>query len=71
MPLTWTLTFSDGGPRGESCVREDCNEYPRVYRMAQRTGADEPEVVLYYVEGIEAQHYASAEAAIEAMEVNP
>ena len=70
MNLTWKRTFEAGGPRGESCVREDCNEYPRVYRMSQRTGVDEPELVLYYVTGIAAQHWHSVDAAIDAMEAN-
>lgn len=69
--MTWLEIFRAQGPGGEMCVRRDCVEHPRVYSLSQRASADVEWVTLYYVEGIPAQHWHSAEDAVSAAEANP
>lgn len=69
--LRWRRSFESVGPRGETCVRYDCLEYPRLYQLRQRQHADAEWRSLFYVTGIEAQHYADPVEALEAMRANP
>lgn len=68
--MTWRRTSIQRGPHGEQCERFDSVEHPRVYRLVQ---SDAEGVVrdLYYVEGINAQHYHSADEALIAARANP
>jgi hypothetical protein len=69
--LTWTQRPELHGPHGEICVRHDCVEHPALFCLSQKSGTDSPWIVLYYVEGIEAQHYHSVEDALAAIRENP
>ena len=69
--LRWRRSFEAAGPRGETCVRYDCLEYPRLYQLKQRQSDDSEWRTLFYVQGIEAQHYADPMEALDAMKLNP
>ncbi len=69
--LTWRQSEELRGPHSEVCVRHDCIEHPRLFCLSQKSGADSPWMVLYYVQGIDAQHYHSVADAIAALRQNP
>jgi hypothetical protein len=69
--LTWVQSSEAIGPHSEVCVRHDCVELPRLFCLSQKSGEDSPWIVLYYVTGIESQHWHSVADAIDAMEKNP
>jgi len=69
--LTWVQSSEAIGPHSEVCVRHDCIEHPRLFCLSQKSGMDSPWVVLYYVEGIDAQHYHSVADAVQALKENP
>jgi hypothetical protein len=68
--MTWRPTFIASGPYGETCVRYESPDHPRVYRMVQRD-ADGHEIDLYYVEGLPAQHWHDVDGAVRARDANP
>lgn len=69
--LRWRRSLEVTGPRGEACVRYDCLEYPRLYQLKQRQSDESEWRTLFYVQGIEAQHYADPMEALAAMKSNP
>lgn len=69
--LRWKRSFEAVGPRGEVCVRYDCLEHPRLFQLKQRQDESAEWRTLFYVTGIEAQHYEDPIAALAAMEANP
>lgn len=69
--LHWRRSMVALGPRGEECVRYDCAEHPRLYQLRQRQRSGGEWRSLFYVEGIEAQHYDDPIDALEAMRANP
>lgn len=69
--LRWQRSFEADGPRGESCIRYDCIEHPRLYQLRQRQHPNAQWRTLFYVQGIEAQHYDDPIDALRAMEANP
>jgi hypothetical protein len=71
MSLTWQQSSEAIGPHSEVCVRHDCIEHPRLFCLSQKSGADSPWIVLYFVEGIDAQHYHTVGDALQAMRENP
>jgi hypothetical protein len=68
--VTWRPTFVASGPHGEQCVRYECSDHPRVYRLWQ-SDAEGAVTDLYYVEGIAAQHWHTLEQAVAARDANP
>ena len=69
--LTWRRTDTATGPRGEQCVRHDCVTHPRLFRLSQRASVDVEWTELYYVVGIDAQFWRTADEALRAMSENP
>jgi hypothetical protein len=69
--LRWRRSLESHGPRGEACIRYDCIEHPRLYQLRQRQHPDAQWKTLFYVQGIEAQHYIDPIDALEAMRANP
>lgn len=69
--LTWRRIGDACGPRGEQCIRHDCVDYPRLFRLSQRASVDLPWTELFYVDGIAAQYWHTALEALQAMRENP
>ena len=69
--LTWHQSSELHGPHSEVCVRHDCVEHPRLFCLSQKAGAESPWIVLYFVDGIPAQHYHTVADALRALEQNP
>lgn len=69
--LTWRRVFEERGPRGELCIRHDCVEHPRLYRLWQVPNQERGAIECYFVAGIEAQHWHTAAEALAAMWANP
>lgn len=69
--LRWRRSFETLGPHGEECIRYECLEYPRLYQLKQRRGEKSEWRTLFYVQGIEAQHYDDPVDALAAMRANP
>ena len=69
--LRWRRSLEAVGPRGETCVRFDCVEYERLYMLKQRQSEASEWRTLFYVRGIEAQHYEDPMDALAAMRDNP
>lgn len=70
--LHWHIVLRQSDPaQGGSCTTWRCVEHRRVLWMKQRPNRDAECVETWSVDGIPAQFYHSAEAAIAAMRANP
>jgi hypothetical protein len=69
--LTWRQSTEAIGPHGELCVRHDCVEYPRLYCLSQRASVETEWYECYFVYGIGAQWWHTADEALQAMMANP
>jgi hypothetical protein len=68
--FVWRSTRAQTGPRGEQCVEYVCPLYPRLTRMVQRPGPDDPWNETFHVERL-AQQYRTAREALAALRANP
>ena len=56
---------------GGECIERQCEQIPRLIQVVQRSNLEAEWLTTYHVAGITTQHWATAEAAIEAMRENP
>lgn len=70
--LIWRQTARRIDERyGGECIERTCEQHPRLRQLVQKSNREAEWLTTYHVAGITTQHWATAEAAIEAMVENP